>query len=359
MNDIKFIPACRICLIGSLPVSDHAEAADLVAKNASEIPSWVQLPSLGERMIPQFSHGLPGIVITPEKVYINAKKFDFEDELLAFYQDYLDVAGAGAVPYDSRFALDDSIAPGFFEFLKRLETGAIYPVAVKGHLTGPFTLATGVTDQDGRAIFYDERLNDCAVKFIALSAKWQTEKLAAFGLPVIVFLDEPGLSGFGSSALISISKAEALACLAEPISAVHGAKGLCGIHVCGNTDWSLVLESGIDIVNFDAFNFFEHFSAFANDIREFLNKGGIIAWGITPTADKNDIANSTVDSLHALFEDHVEKIAALGFDRKKILENSLITPACGLGSLDYDSAIMVLKLTRGLSDRIRNENNLV
>ncbi|MBI5843488.1 MAG: hypothetical protein HZB23_02325 [Deltaproteobacteria bacterium] len=358
MNDIDFSPACRVCLIGTQPITDHAKALDNVAATAPAIPSWVQLPALGEYMIPQFSHGLPGIVITPEKVYVDAKSPGFEDALLAFYQEYLEVAGLESVPDASRFALAPEIAPGFFEFEKRLESGDLAPIAVKGQVTGPFTLAVSVTDQDGRAIFYDERLGDCAAKLIALQTRWQVEKLAAFGLPVIIFLDEPGLSGFGSSALISISRQAALSCLAEPIAAVHEIGEYCGIHVCGNTDWSLVLESGIDIVNFDAFNFFEPFAAYGDSIRTFMKKGGIIAWGIVPTADKNDIRNATVDSLYSHWESCLQKIAELGLERSLILENSLITPACGLGSLDYESAMKVLGLTKSLSERIRRENNI-
>jgi len=61
------------------------------------------------------------------------------------------------------------------------------------------------------------------------------------------------LQGTGSSGLISISREEILICLDEMIEAVHTEGGLAGIHVCANTDWSLILDSSVDIVNFDAF----------------------------------------------------------------------------------------------------------
>ncbi len=358
MNEITFKPACRACLIGSFPVPSHEEAADLVAAHAPFVPSWAQLPALGERMIPQFSHGLPGVSISPEKVFVDTASEGFEGALLDFYEDYLAVSEAERVPEGSRFALSPSIAPGFFTFLDRLRSGALSPFAVKGQVTGPFTLATALTDQTGRALFYDERLNDCVAKFIALNARFQAETLSAFGKPVFVFLDEPGLAGFGSSALISISREAALACLSESINAVHAAGGLCGIHVCGNTDWSLVLESGIDIVNFDAFSYFDRFAAFADSIKAFAARGGVIAWGIAPTADLADIAAATEDSLHALWLSHLAALEGLGLDRCGLLDRSLISPACGLGSLPVESALKVLALTRDLSARIRRENGL-
>ena len=42
---------CRPCLIGSLPLTDYAEAARLVWDYTPEIPLWVQLPKVpGEGM---------------------------------------------------------------------------------------------------------------------------------------------------------------------------------------------------------------------------------------------------------------------------------------------------------------------
>jgi hypothetical protein len=128
---------------------------------------------------------------------------------------------------------------------------------VKGQVTGPITFCTGVKDQDGRAIFYNEGLRDAAVKLLALNARWQIRTLSGPQRPVIVFIDEPALAGFGSSEMISISKEEILACLTEVVDAIHADGGLAGIHVCANTDWSLVLESGADIVNFDAYAYFD------------------------------------------------------------------------------------------------------
>jgi hypothetical protein len=103
--------------------------------------------------------------------------------------------------------------------------------------------------------FTTRSLRDAAVKHLALNARWQIRTLAGPGCPVIIFIDEPALAGFGSSELISISKEEILACLQEVVDAIHADGALAGIHVCANTDWSLVLESGADIVNFDAYTY--------------------------------------------------------------------------------------------------------
>jgi hypothetical protein len=188
----------------------------------------------------------------------------------------------------SRFALTEATGKGVAALLDTLGRIKTPPVAVKGQVTGPVTFCTGVKDQDGRAIFYNETLRDAAVKRLALNARWQIRTFSGPGCPVIIFIDEPALAGFGSSELISISKEEILACLREVVDAIHTDGGLAGIHVCANTDWSLVLESGADIVNFDAYAYFDRFILYGDPDQGFLAAGGMLAWGIVPTLEPED-----------------------------------------------------------------------
>jgi methionine synthase II (cobalamin-independent) len=342
-------------LIGSLPLTDHGEAVNLVLKYTPEIPLWVQLPSHKEEgMMVQFLSGMPGLVTCGEKTFINTEKETFESELLEFYEDYLSVADGGKDLSDSRFGLETSTAAGFFEFLRKLEKTDIQPVALKGQITGPVTMGIGIVDQNSRAIFYDERLLDAMVKLIALKARWQVQKLKKFGFPVILFFDEPALAGFGSSAFISISKEEISACFTEVIDAVHAEGGIAGIHVCANAEWSLILDSSADIVSFDAYSYFDKFVLYPEQIRKFMESGGILAWGIVPTLHAEDLEKETADSLTALWEERAKGIESLGIDPSVIIAQSLITPSCGTGSLSLDQAEKVLRMTNEVSRKIRS-----
>ena len=341
-------------LIGSLPMDDHEEAIRLVLKYTPEIPLWVQLPVYKEEgMIAQFLPGMPGLTIEKEKAFINTASVDFDDDFLKFYEAYIAVVEGKTDLLGSRFALTTDTAMGFFELMKHIETLAKPPIAVKGQITGPITFATGVNDQNGRAIFYNEQIRDAAVKLIAMKAKWQVKQLSRFGYPVIIFFDEPALAGFGSSAFISISRDEVAKCFEEVIEAVRLEGGLAGIHVCANADWSLVLESFADIVSFDAYSFFDRFILYPDQIKKFVESGRILAWGIVPTSRGEDIEKETTDSLVAKWKAKAREIEALGIDMSKISAQSLITPSCGTGSLSFDNATKVLKLTREVSDRLR------
>ena len=349
-----FKPNCLPVLIGSLPIKDHNEAVELVFKYTPEIPLWIQLPAFQEEgMIAQFLPGFPGITTEKEKTFINTASNKIDEDLLEFYEDYVAVTEEGANLDDSRFMLNTDTVGGFFAFKERLHNLSYQPVAVKGQITGPVTFGLGLTDQNGKAIFYDEQLKDVAVKLLAQKARWQVRKLSSFGCPVIIFLDEPALAGFGSSAFISISRDDVLKCFEEVIEAIHAEGGLAGIHVCANADWSLVLDSASDIINFDAYSFFDRLILYPDHLKKFIDRGGILAWGIVPTLRNDDLEKETTASLLALWESQVQAIEAVGIDKSTILAQSLITPSCGAGSLRLDLTTKVLMLTRELSDITR------
>ena len=349
-----FTPECLPLLIGSLPMTNHQKALDLVLDYTPEIPLWVQLPSRPmENMLAQFMPGMPGVQFGKERLFVDAAAENFDPELLAFYEDYIG-ATEGTMDLDaSRFAMSPEEAEGFFIFLERIAALQKMPVAVKGQITGPITLTTGISNQDKQAIYYDDRLRDAAVKLLALKARWQVRQLSQFGCPVILFLDEPALAGYGSSEFTSVSREDVTSILEEVIAGVHAEGGLAGIHVCANTDWSLLLDSSVEIINFDAYGYFDRFILYAEPIVEFMAAGGIIAWGIVPTSDPDDIDAETTDSLTAQWDEKIGRLVDLGMDRERIRRQSFITPSCGTGSIDLEHANRVLTLTREVSDRLK------
>lgn len=349
-----FQPAGLPTLIGSLPSESHADAAGQVLTYTPEIPLWVQLPTNKiEGMMVQFLPGMPGLTEKGDKTLIETDTADFESDLLAFYEDYLAVTDGGADLATSRFAMLEETAPGFFELIRRLESSGQRPAAVKGQVTGPITLGTGTVDQNSRAIFYDDRLRDVMVKLLALKARWQVRQLSRFQCPVILFFDEPALTGFGSSAFISISREDIAACFKEVIDAVHAEGGLAGIHVCANAEWSLVLDSPADVISFDAYAYFDRLLLYPDSLKSFMAAGGVIAWGIVPTLNADDLEKESVQSLTAMWHAKADQLAALGIDRSTIVSQSLITPACGTGSLTAEQATRVLHLTAEVSKKIR------
>ena len=353
----SFSPLCLPILIGSMPLADHHEAADLVFQATPQIPVWAQLPvHPHEGMVAQFAPGMPGLRHEPDRVYVDLAAKDFDDELAAFYEDYLAVTEGGRPLESSRFALGEDTAGGFQVLKEKIEALEAPPAAIKGQVTGPITFGLGLKDQQGRAVYYDPNARDAAEKLLALKAAYQVRTFQGVDCPVIVFLDEPALAGFGSSEMISISAHEIAASLEEVNAAIHGEAGLAGIHVCANTDWGMVLGTSVDIVNFDTFSYFDRFLLYGEQVHAFIERGGIIAWGLVPTGSTEALEAATADDLVARWEGQCRELATLGIDPERLRSQSLISPSCGVGSLTLAQAQKVLELTREVSARIRGES---
>jgi methionine synthase II (cobalamin-independent) len=343
-------------LIGSLPLTDHAQAADLVWRYTPEIPLWAQLPKRpGETITRQFAAGFPGLREASGRAFIDTASADFEGQVLAFYEDALALQGPGADLTDSRFAMRPDAAQGLLELVRQAQARPQPPVAVKGQIIGPVTFGTNFSDPNGKAIYYDPQLRDVAVKLLALSARWQVRQLAALGVPVLLFIDDPAMTGFGSSMYIGLTREDISQGLEEMVAAIHSEGGLAGVHVCANTDWTLILDSAADIVSFDAYTFSDQFLIYGGAIRRFLQRGGLIAWGLVPTLSAADIERETAESLLRQWSSKLAQAVALGLDREMLLAQSLITPACGMGTLSEELALKALTLTREVSRRIRKE----
>jgi len=348
---------CLPVLIGSLPLREHQEATDMVLGYTPEIPLWAQLPAYrDEGMMAQFLPGMPGYRRYGDNDYVDTGDEDFEQELLAFYEEYMAVTEGGQALGETRFKLEPDRSEGFFALTRALQGNGASLSGIKGQITGPITFATGVKDQSKKAIFFEDQLRDAAIKLLALKAGWQVEQLNQFNAPVILFLDEPALAGFGSSEFISISKQDVLSSFTEITDQVHARGGLTGVHVCANADWSLVLDSDADILSFDAYSYFDKLLLYSDELRRFLDGGKILAWGMVPTMEPENIDGENVDSLASKFWSQFEALRKqTGLEKSQLMGQSLITPSCGTGSLDRERAERVLQLTRGLADRIRED----
>ncbi|WP_457554076.1 hypothetical protein [Desulfobacula sp.] len=344
-------------LIGSLPMDSHEKATKLVLEYTPDIPLWVQLPLYREEgMIQQFLPGLPGFISDSDKSLLDTSKPEFDEEFIAFFEEYLSVTESGEDLGTSRFALSGTRARGFFEFLKQVDESHRPFTALKGQVTGPITFGTAVKDEQDKDIFYNASLKDAAIKKLALNARWQASEFLKRGAVPIIFIDEPALAGFGTSAYITITKEDVIQSIEEIVLEIHAQNGLAGVHVCANTEWDMLLGSKIDIISFDAYSFFDKFILYPEMIKAYLAQGKLIAWGIVPTAKKEVIQAQTTKGLVQMLHDQMDELSKkTGIDKETILSQSFITPSCGTGSLDLDSAGTVLKLTKEVSDAFRQK----
>jgi len=332
--------------IGSLPHCQVEDGVRAVLSAFPELPYWPQLPRRApeENMYRQFLTGMPGLVERGGSPAVS----DWD----AFWNELGDLLAKYTAGDHSPGAIPRERAAGLWALADRAGElrGA---AAVKGQMTGPVSMGLSLLGPDGRPVLYDPRLMEGLLSLLELKMRWQEEFLRQLHPVTLVFLDEPYLGTLGS-AFYAYDASQAREWLQKVLAA---ARGLTGIHCCANTDWGMLLGLDIDVISFDAYSYFENFALYAPALRQFLARGGCIAWGIVP-ADGEAIGRESVVSLGERLEEEVAALVAAGLPRERLIRQSLITPSCGLGSLTVEEAEEVLRMTRELSQWARHRFGL-
>lgn len=345
------------CLaIGSLPHNNLKDAMNAVEKYFN-IPFWPQLTKISknEDMIVQFLEGMPSFFIDKEngKVFLDTDYEEFFEDLEQFFMDYEEITADINSSAIDKYAVSKNYSSSFPAFLDIVK--AHKPNFAKGQIVGPFTLATTLVDKDGRCAIYDETLKEIILKTLILKALWQIKEIKSANPDTvpIIFIDEPSISQLGTSAYVTISQEEVIEMFREVSELIQAAGALCAIHCCGKCDWCVPINSGINIINLDAYSFAQNLSVFKNDVEKFLMSGGKIAWGVVPTLDKDALEKCDAEFLENKFVTAVNYLTEKGIDEKLIIDNSIITPSCGAGSLTEALAEKAMNLTRQLSDSLK------
>jgi hypothetical protein len=343
--------------IGSMPFTNAEQAVDVSLSKFRDAPFWPQLPKLAftEKMEIQYSEGMPSIVIDREngRIYFDTVS-DYCDQFAAFYETYLAAmdpdTGDGNC---TSMAISSKYSKGIYAMEERLRSFDRKLPFVKVQTTGPCSFALTIVDESKRAIYYNEEFRDLAIKALAMKCRWQIQKFQPFAQQVICFVDEPILSAFGSSTYLSLKREDIVSHLAEMAAAIHADQALAGVHCCGNTEWSILVDAGMDIINFDAYGYGETITMYPDAIRKHLERGGMLAYGVVPTSTA--IREESVGSLEDRLERLIDQLASKGIERQLIVEQAILTPSCGAGTLEPEDALRVFDLLDSLSKTMQEK----
>ena len=307
-----------------------------------DIPFWPQLPhySYYEDMYVQASEHFPGIVLDMEKqtLRFSMDKFIVElEEAMAHFEEpeYFDISHTYSVVYHRFLELDLSDRP-----------------AIRGQLEGPISFGFNVRDQNDRPILFDDTVRPFMLEFMAKRINVQLTRLKELNPNAFMFVDEPGLQ-FLFSAMAGYSDLAAKGDMETFFSLIDHPRG---VHLCGNPDWDFLLSLDLDILSLDIYTNGEVFSSYAASIKRFLDRGGVLVWGIVPT----NFEPFEMENIHTLEERLTslwDFLGKKGIDREFLLSRSLLSPAtCCLVNPDGEKTVeKAFSLVRELSARLRDK----
>ncbi len=290
-----------------------------------DVPFWPQLPhySYYEDMYVQAAEHFPGILLDLEKrtLRFSMDKFteELEDVLLHFDDPaFFDISETYSAVYHRFLALDLSDRP-----------------AIRGQLEGPISFGFNILDQDERPILFDDTVRPFMLEFMAKRLNVQLARLKERNPNAFMFVDEPGLQ-FLFSAMAGYGDIKAKTDLEHFFSLVDRPRG---IHLCGNPDWDFLLKMDMDVLSLDVYTNAEIFASYHGAIKRFLDRGGIIVWGIVPTGFEA-FAQEEIPGLIQRLEAAWKVLWNKGIDREQLIAQGMISPAtCCLVNPDRERTV--------------------
>jgi hypothetical protein len=304
--------------MGILPHKDVQRALSVAM--SVDIPFWPQVPKVdySEDMYVQASEHFPGIVIEPEnrRIYFSAEKFyaELENALMNFEN-------------RAFFRMSPRFSATYHRFLTYDLSGY---ASIRGQLEGPVSFGLNVLDENKKAIIMIDEVRAFLFDFMARKANVQLQELKEKNPRAFLFIDEPGLQ-YIFSALSGYTNDMARGDLEGFFAQIDHPRG---IHLCGNPDWDFLLNLDIDILSFNAYNCGEIFIKYREGIKRFLNRGGMLGWGLIPANYDEFIKESPGGLVH-----HIEalwgELEKTGFDLGQLMSQSILMPAtCALMNPD-------------------------
>ena len=310
-----------------------------------DVPFWPQLPHYNyyEDMYVQASEHFPGILLDMEKrtLRFSMEKFisEFEEAMAHFDEpEYFDISDTYSVVYNRFLELDLSDRP-----------------AIRGQLEGPISFGFNVVDENDRPILFDDTVRPFMLEFMAKRVNIQLTRLKKRNPNAFMFVDEPGLQ-FLFSAMAGYGDVAAKADMETFFSMIERPRG---VHLCGNPDWDFLLGQDLDILSLDVYSNGEVFASYAPSIRKFLDRGGVLVWGIVPT-NFEPFEEENMVSLENRLEEIWSVLGKNGIDLEFLLSRSMLSPAtCCLVNPDGEKTVEeAFKMIKQLSERLRGKYEL-
>jgi hypothetical protein len=326
-----------------MPQTDVSRALELAL--TLDVPFWPQLPNYSyyEDMYVQAAEHFPGIVLDMKNktLRFSMDKFIEEfDEFMSHFDDpsYFDISPQYSVVYHEFLTKELADRP-----------------AIRGQLEGPISFGFNVLDQDDRPILFDENIRPLMLEFMAKRINVQLARLKERNDNAFMFIDEPGLQ-FIFSGMSGYGEQRAKEDLDTFFATVDGPRG---IHLCGNPDWDFLLNLDMDILSLDIYTNAEIFSSYIKSIKRFLDRGGVLVWGIVPTGYEL-FAKESLGFLSMKLEGIWQHLYKNGLDLDQLISRSMLSPAtCCLVNPDKGKTVEnAFSMVNHLSTMLREKYKL-
>jgi len=343
MSRLRQRPRFAATMIGMVPYQDVKKTVEILLEN---FPEALRLPVV-TRSFSWIGEGMPCLKADWDRnEFSMVPPEEREQEVIEFYdrleRDDLDF-----------FATTPATAPFYYEVLETIRK--VRPAELKWilfQIPGPIVLGDSLKQRNGNPAFHHETLRDILVKTVSMKSRWMEKWIGKEMPDVQVICDQP------EPTLVLFTSAGGSGSREGVLDAIRG--GFAGVtsprwvHCCANIDWSLLTDSDIDVINFDAYMHWEKVPLYSKELNGFLERGGSLAWGIVPVTEEL-LSGETVQSLVAKLEKGIDLFVKSGIDEERLAASSWVLPSCETVLLTPGQSDRVFSMTREISEIMKRK----
>ncbi len=200
----------------------------------------------------------------------------------------------------------------------------------KIQIAGPITSQWVLRTKDGSHTEKIPEISAQIYRLVLARALAMSRRLFSDGIQPILFLDEPGLFALtpgNPKHLVSLQELKLM------IQALKKEGVIMGIHCCSHTHWASIFSLGLDILSIDTAQSLKAITQEPALLDSFLLSGGRLSLGVVPTT-REGMSEWNAKNLYHSVRSLIEP---------RRLQESILTPACGLALHDAKDAETILE----------------
>ena len=341
--DIKCLPT------GKLPYDNEKLLTQMMMRLFEDAPFLPLLPHIYEKdtLHNRTLGGLPWFVAKHKKVSIKDGTDEFNECMMILDNVF-------NKPTPDTLDMFQFESPFLEKYLQMVEH--VKPKNTVINLLGPFTVSQRISKADCPQVLVDKVYRKMIVQTVCVKAMWIAGKIKEVSpetVPLILF-EEPELHRFGTAKRESeeLTRDVIVNMYSKLFQTLRKRGCLTGVQCFEKCDWQLVIDSGVDLISFDAYNNPNNIGIISEKINNFLLSGGFINWGIVPVKTEEQIKALTIDYLTDRFKRTIEDIATQGISLSLLYKRSLVSMQGNLHGIPLIFAEKALILTTQLAKKL-------
>lgn len=338
------------CLpVGMLPYDNLKHATAMVAKLYKDFPFIAFLPNVfsEDNVQNRTFENTPGIIYQEGKISFDLGTQKYNDAMSLLNKIY----NASTPDNLDCFSFSSVFLEKFLQIIKKFKS---HNACI--NILGPFTVSQILTSAAQEQILADKSYQRLFVKAVCTKALWAMKKIKEYcsdTVPVVI-LEEPLLYKYGNlkrenEASTSEHVIDMFANVVDKLK-LHGA--IVGVQCMEKCDWSIPISAGVDLISYDAYNNPNNLGIIPDVLTKFLQKGGMINWGIVPTLSDNMIKGLSVDYLHQRLLTTFDGITLSGVPADLLYNSALVSLNGDVNHLNVMFAEKAIMLATQLSSRL-------